>query len=359
MLGLNRLEGNPLRRANVLASMVSGILFQHSSSIAALARFETNDQAQPTREKKLTRWLQSEYNSYKVHFMPYIITLLCALGKAGSLTFSIDGSTAGRGCMVLMFSVIYKNRAIPVIWHVAKAKKGHLPESMHIDLIKRLAEVVPKDCEITIIGDGEYDGCDWQKTITKQGWHYVLRTGIGRLVELEEGEQIKLGWFTPTATEEFFWIEGVRFTRKRYGPVNVLVWHEKGYKDPLYLLTDYQCPYQIASFYKQRFKIETFFSDQKSRGFNIHRSKLSHPERLEKLLIATCLAYILCILGGIKCLQSKFYKNIHRRDRCNLSLFSLGLRFIELLVDKRQWRAFSLAIKPPEKQYFYHTLAKT
>lgn len=363
MLGQVHLDGNVLRRFNVLGSMVSGVLLQHSSNISALARCEPTRcagerQSQQTKEARMIRWLKSEHNSFKVHFLPYILTLLCALAKAGSLTFSIDGSTAGRGCMVLMFSVIYKNRALPVVWHVVNAKKGHLPESMHIELLNRLAEVVPVDCQITIVGDGEYDGCDWQARIKELGWHYVLRTGVGRLIELEEGEQAKLGLFSPEPPEEFVWLEDVRFTNKRYGPVNVLVWHEKGHEAPIYLLTDYQCPYQIASFYKQRFKIETFFSDQKSRGFNIQRSRLSHPERLEKLLIVTCLAYILCILGGIKCLQSKFYKTIHRMDRCDLSLFSLGWRFIEFLIDERQWRAFSLNIEPPEISYFYHALKK-
>jgi hypothetical protein len=38
--------------------------------------------------------------------------------------------------------------------------------------------------------------------------------------------------------------------------------------------------------------IETFFSDQKSRGFNLHKSHVSDPARLARLLIAACLACI-------------------------------------------------------------------
>ena len=261
------------------------------------------------------------------------------------MVFSIDGSTAGQGCMVLMFSVIYKKRAIPVIWHVVKSKKGHLPEASHRDLLKRLAEVVPSNCRITIVGDGEYDGCDWQADILEYGWNYVLRTGVGRLIETEPGEEVKLGTMTPAAGQTSFMLYEVAFTNKKYGPVNVLIQHEKGYKNPIYLLTNLEFPGQISQLYKKRFKIETFFSDQKSRGFNIHRSKITKPERLAKLLIATCLAYIFCILAGVKCLQSKLYPNVHRTDRCDLSLFSLGKRFIEVLVDLRQWRVFALKLK--------------
>ncbi|MEM6261827.1 MAG: hypothetical protein AAGI38_04920 [Bacteroidota bacterium] len=80
------------------------------------------------------------------------------LASAGELVLSIDGSTGGRGCMIVMFSVIYKQRAIPVVWHVVKSKKGHLPELAHRDLLKRLSEIVPQGCQISIVGDGEYDG---------------------------------------------------------------------------------------------------------------------------------------------------------------------------------------------------------
>jgi len=38
--------------------------------------------------------------------------------------------------------------------------------------------------------------------------------------------------------------------------------------------------------------IEIFCSDQKSRGFHIHKSHISDPQRLSRLLIAACLAYI-------------------------------------------------------------------
>jgi hypothetical protein len=42
--------------------------------------------------------------------------------------------------------------------------------------------------------------------------------------------------------------------------------------------------------YRKRAHIETFFSDQKSRGFHIHKSHLRDPARLSRLLIAACLA---------------------------------------------------------------------
>src|SRR5712691_7081109 len=71
------------------------------------------------------------------------------------------------------------------------------------------------------------------------------------------------------------------------------------------------------------------FSDQKSRGFNIHKSHLTDPQRLSRLLIASCLAYIWVVYLGSLCKKERWQSIIHRGKRCDLSLFQLGLRLLE------------------------------
>jgi hypothetical protein len=86
---------------------------------------------------------------------------------------------------------------------------------------------------------------------------------------------------------------------------------------------------EACRLYEKRFRIETFFSDQKSRGFHLHKSHISDPQRLSRLLIAACLAYIWMIYLGALCEKDKWRTIIHRKKRCDLSLFQLGLRILE------------------------------
>ena len=86
--------------------------------------------------------------------------------------------------------------------------------------------------------------------------------------------------------------------------------------------------------YEKRFRIETFFSDQKSRGFHIHKSHMSDVQRLSRLLIAACLAYIWIVYLGSVCEAGGWKPVIHRRKRCDLSLFPLGLRFLNHLLNE-------------------------
>lgn len=127
----------------------------------------------------------------------------------------------------------------------------------------------------------------------------------------------------------------ILITGQQYGPVNLLVWHNRRYKEALYLLTDLDFPAEISRYYKKRFIIETFFSDQKTKGFQLHRSKLDDPERLIHLLIAACLAYIFLLLVGIQAVNHQVINQIHRKERCDWSLFTIGKRAFQYLVDQR------------------------
>jgi hypothetical protein len=77
----------------------------------------------------------------------------------------LDGSGAGRNCVVLMASVVYRSRAMALLWMVVKGKKGHLAEELHCTLIRRLREVIPAQAHVMLLGDGEFDGSELLSTI--------------------------------------------------------------------------------------------------------------------------------------------------------------------------------------------------
>jgi len=61
---------------------------------------------------------------------------------------------------------------------------------------------------------------------------------------------------------------------------------------------------------------------------------ISDPGRIALLMIAACLAYIWIIDLGRRAQTHGYTPIIHRRDRCDLSLFQLGLRLLDYLLDQ-------------------------
>ncbi len=94
--------------------------------------------------------------------------------------------------------------------------------------------------------------------------------------------------------------------------ISLLAIWEQQYKQPLYLITNMADLDAAVKLYKLRAYIETFFSDLKSRGFHIHKSHLSDPARLSRLLIACCLAYLWLVYLGVCAMRDDWMSVLHR-----------------------------------------------
>ena len=66
----------------------------------------------------------------------------------------------------------------------------------------------------------------------------------------------------------------------------------------------------------------------------MQKSHLSDPDRLSRLMMAACLAYIWIVYLGVLAKQDDWVRIIHRPDRCDLSLFQLGLDLLEHFLDQ-------------------------
>lgn len=322
------LSGRMSQHLTVLAAFISGIVGSKSSQLPNVAS-KIADRAKPeSRVKRLSRWLGNEEIKEEIYFLPYAEILLQCLSLE-TLVLVMDGSGIGRGCCALMIHVIYQGRALPLAWVVRQCPKGHAPESLHIELVEVVMELIPEETKVVFLGDGEFDGTDLQDTMNEAGWLYACRTAKSTVATWEGmkfnldllGSSIRPGMLIE--------LKEVQFTRNAYGPVMVLCCWAKGEVEPLYLVSNLSLAEEAIKYYKKRFRIETFFSDQKSRGFNIQKSHIEAPQRLSRLLIASCLAYIWIVYLGSLCKSEGWQGIIHRKNRCDLSLFQLGLRLLE------------------------------
>lgn len=337
-----RMRGNQARHMNTLAMMVTGIVQSKQSHLEAMARHVPDGNKVGSREKKFARFTQNEQIDEATYFLPFLTPLLLAMASSGPLVLIMDASETGRHCLTLMVSMVYQGRALPLVWQTVQGHKGHLPETVHLELLRRVQVIMPTPSEVIFLGDGEFDGTQLQQTLTDARWQYVCRTAKNRQIN-DDGD-----WF---ALDEIHLVPGdcldmpeVAFGQEAYGPVLVIAWWQEGYADPLYLVTNMECVDEACHWYGYRFRIETFFSDQKSRGFNLHKSHLANPPRLARFLIASCLAYIWVIYLGVKAVKDKVVATIHRSDRCDLSLFQLGLRFLEHLLNEHLPIPFEFAL---------------
>jgi len=114
----------------MLAGLISGIVGSHSTYSREAAKHSGLGAKVESCEKRLSRWYQNEQVTHELDYLPYIQEVLDALPLA------IDGSEIGRGCLVLMISLLYNNRAIPLVWTVFQRPKGHASAAEYISLLE-------------------------------------------------------------------------------------------------------------------------------------------------------------------------------------------------------------------------------
>lgn len=320
-------KGNRARHLTTLAALIRGMVAGKSTPLPKVASQVPDGTKPESRVKRFTRWVGNERISEEVYVLPYAEVLLAHLALQ-TLVLVIDGRVMGRGCIALMIHGVYKGRALPLCWLVRQGNQGHFPEDLHIALVEQVHDLIPLGTHVVLLGDGEFDGTRRQRTLEEAGWSYVCRTG-GNVTASWQGETLRretLGEYLKPGT--LVDLPDAFFTAEGYGPIRIIGCWAKGDQDPLYWGTNMTSAEAACRWYSKRLRIETFFSDQKSRGVHLHKSPLSDPNRVSRLLIAACLAYIWIVYLGAICVPQGWVKIIHRTDRGDLSLFQLGLRLL-------------------------------
>jgi hypothetical protein len=233
----------------------------------------------------------------------------------------MEGSVVGCGCVALMSHGLYKGRALPLAWRVRQGPKGPCPEDLPIALVALVRTCLPEGPPVVLLGDGECEGTTLQQTLNAAGWSSACRTAQSP-VATGDGAPFRLDALgacrKPGPLIEF---KEVKITRDAYGPVMVLSCWAKGYQEPLEVVRNRKAAEEAGRSYQKRCRIETLFADQKSRGFPIHKSHIADPQRLSRLWIAACLASIWIIYLGSLCEKEGWLTIMHRKDRCDFSLF--------------------------------------
>src|SRR5215211_4712482 len=160
-----RRDSHQEQHLNTLALLICGIVgAQHVQFAQVADHVPIRGRKNESLITRFRRWVKHEAITPEALWLPFASAVLQGLAPT-PLTIVLDGTTAGRGCVVLMASVVYRGRAIPLLWTVVKGKKGHLPQDVHCTLIGRLQELIPSDAKVTLLGDGEFDGTELQTTL--------------------------------------------------------------------------------------------------------------------------------------------------------------------------------------------------
>ena len=321
------LKGEKQGHIVTLAMMITGIVIGKKAQLSVMSSEVPYPIKDASIEKRMHRFVKNARIKVSIYYMPFAAAIVASLAHL-PLVLAMDGSQVGRGCMTLMVGVIYKQRALPLAWIVYKGKKGHTTAARHIEVLELVRPLIPKGTEVILLGDGEYDNVEMLAWLgDNTDWHFVVRTARSSIIQFG-GREFPIECI-PAVLDHCRYLPDAHFTQAGFGPLTAMIWWERGHEEPIYLISSLSDAELACQYYKKRYRLETLFSDQKSRGFHIHKSHLSDPQRLSRLLLAACLTFIWTIYLGLDVINQGLRGLIDRTHRRDKSLFRLGLDWLK------------------------------
>ncbi len=125
------------------------------------------------------------------------------------------------------------------------------------------------------------------------------------------------------------WLGNGWLTKSEIYPVNLLVLWEVGEDEPWRLATNLPDRRMTLQAFACRMWIEEMFGDLKRHGFDLECKMLHHSEKLSRLTLAVAYLDVWSISVGSKTIKNSQRDQVDRKDRRDLSIIQIGLRYIE------------------------------
>lgn len=247
----------------------------------------------------------------------------------GEIRLIVDGMKIGFGHQLLIVCLAYRKRSIPIAWTWVKHVRGHSTAGKQLALLAYVRKLLPKGAVVFLVGDTEFGPVDVLRQLDCWSWLYVLRQKTSTHVWLnaQQGWQ-DFGSFVQKAGQSV-WLGQGCLTESRIFPVNLLAHWKTDEKEPWCLATNLPYRQMTLSYYARRMWVEEMFGDLKKHGFDLESTMLRHFLRLSRLTLAVALLYVWLISVGGRTIRDGLRHLVDRVYCRDLSIFQIGLRFIE------------------------------
>jgi hypothetical protein len=164
-----------------LMTLVMGIILAQSCSprkmAEALNEYGASEAQEASIERRIRRIENDERITAEACVHPFAKHHLC-LGKPAELLLMIDATTHTDKVFVLMVSVRYRGRALPLAWQVWAANsplKGAGFWLRVAQLLAQVADLVPARIPITWLADRAFGTPQFTDLVQVYGWYFIVR----------------------------------------------------------------------------------------------------------------------------------------------------------------------------------------
>jgi len=325
--------GQRITQIRNIVWLIVGIYQSRSVSMSRVAGKIPGPAKLVSTTRRLSRLLKNPAIRVRAWYEPIArMWLETQFHNLGEIHLVVDGTKIGFKHQLLIVCLAYRKRAIPIAWTWVKHVKGHSSAWKQLALLAYVRKLIPSGAAVFLVGDCEFGSVAALQQLDQWHWFYVLRQKSDTLIWLETVNDWRTFGSYIHRPGQSLWQGKGYLTAKEIYPVYLLVHWEIGEKEPWCLATNLPDRSMTLRFYRRRMWVEEMFGDLKRHGFDLESTMLRHFERLSRLTLAVALLYVWLVSAGTRTVRHGLRHLVDRPDRRDLSIFQIGLRYLERCV---------------------------
>ena len=172
-------ELRPTQRITQIRNFVWLLVGIHQSRSVCLSRIAgkiPGTAKLPSLTRRLSRFLDNPAIQVREWYEP--ISQQWIQAQASSLQqvrLIVDGTKVGSTYQLLMVSLAYRHRSIPIAWTWVRHVKGHSSAQRQLSLLSYVHSLLPRGIAVLLVGDCEFGAVEVLRQLDQWGWDYVLR----------------------------------------------------------------------------------------------------------------------------------------------------------------------------------------
>jgi hypothetical protein len=243
-----------------------------------------------------------------------------------------------KGFQTLLASVVLKGRSVPIAWasttnHVYDGHKSR--NAFEESLLLILRDMIPRTVPVVILADRGFGRTALAAFCQQQGFGYLIRIQPKVTVRLRGFHGKLLDYPVHKGIAKV--LRRVSYRSDEALTQSVVIRWPKNLPakrdECWFLMTDQPgTAHQLCTLYGRRMTIEQLFRDDKSKrnGWSLRDTKITKPDRLDRLLLILAIAYLLlCGIGLIAKarLKPSAWCSTNRSKEC--SIYTIGLIMLD------------------------------
>jgi hypothetical protein len=326
-----------------MAWLIVGIYYSKSVHLSKIANQIPGSALLPSATRRIDRFLENRAVRVREWYEP-VARDIVARTAGRDIRLIVDGSKIGFGHQLLVVSLAYRRRAIPLAWTWVKGSRGHSSSRVQLALLRYVKGLLPPKSRVILVGDAEFGAVDILKQLDQWHWNYVLRQKSTHLVQQSDSLIWQAFGSLIDKSGQSLWFGKVRLTQLHAYQTCLLAHWAVGEKQPWLLATNFSSLHQALCAYQRRMWIEEMFGDLKAHGFDIEQTHLRDFRKLSRLTLAVVLLYVSLVTFGAQIIKAGQRRFVDRSDRRDLSVFRIGWNMLQRRLVNFQ--SFSISLLP-------------